>query len=313
MTLEEAVKKIQSVARMMAKKRREAEFRQKVDEFPVLSWSVDLCYLTGNIDILIVHALQEENQRCWAVRFTIFDYVSKIIKFQRLCNKIQHVEQFTGIALRNVCLHELSKVGWEAPPFQNHVTCIQRMINENLGDVSHLNEALFEKKSQKLNKKPTKQHLSKVEFSIYSKNETDNGRYSCKIKKRVRPSQGRASKMIHDWQIQLIQHNEPKSSDYLVLRRLPVPLGQMKSYLDLNLDWKLNKQVIPFSILYLELKVQLKTSEVVVVRSQRFHDMADLSRFNLRFNNSFFFNYNHEQQGLIEDKEQEARRLEKFI
>lgn len=210
MTLEEAAKKIQAVARVRAKRRREAEFRVKVDEYPVLSWSLDHCFLTGNIDIMIVHALQDDDKMCWAVRFTIFDYVSKLVKFQYLCDKILNVEQFSGLALRNICSDQLRRIGWESPPFPNHVRLLQEIINQNLGDASNLNQAATEKKQQKIKQfnkkvKPNKQHLSKIEFKIYSKSETDNNSYRCRIQKRVRPSQGKASKLIHDWQIHVTQ------------------------------------------------------------------------------------------------------------
>lgn len=94
------------------------------------------------------------------------------------------------------------------------------------------------------------------------------------------------------------------SSDYIILRRLPVPLGEMQTFLDQRISWKLNKRVIPFSILYLELKIKIRGgSKDIFVRSQRYHDLVDFSRFDLKFHNSFFFNYNLHLQQIINEKQ----------
>lgn len=82
----------------------------------------------------------------------------------------------------------------------------------------------------------------------------------------------------------------------------------MQEYLDSNLDWKLNKRVIPFSILYLELRVPLGTREIIV-RSRKFYDLSDFSRFNIRFHNSLFFNFNQVNQAKIEQKEDQVKEL----
>jgi response regulator of citrate/malate metabolism len=63
-----------------------------INEYPVLSWHINYCHQTGSQDMLVVHAMMDEMEMCWSVRFTIFDYVSKLVKYQNLSNKLENVE-----------------------------------------------------------------------------------------------------------------------------------------------------------------------------------------------------------------------------
>jgi len=55
-------------------------------------------------------------------------------------------------------------------------------------------------------------------------------RHLCKIYKRVRFTDNSKTTKVHDYKIKVIQEQEPKSFDYIVLRRLPRSLDQINSY-----------------------------------------------------------------------------------
>jgi hypothetical protein len=47
----------------------------------------------------------------------------------------------------------------------------------------------------------------------------------CKIYRRVRWLDDTETSKVKDWKIKLIQMEEPKDMDYIVVRKLPCPLG----------------------------------------------------------------------------------------
>ena len=99
---------------------------------------------------------------------------------------------------------------------------------------------------------------------------------------------------------------EPKTMDYVVVRRLPVPLDQIKDHLMGNdgknfvLHWALNMRVCPPTILYMEYNPFITCSEQglkeTTVRSQRFYDLEEFSQnvvnpegYSLHFRHEYYF------------------------
>jgi uncharacterized membrane protein len=77
-------------------------------------------------------------------------------------------------------------------------------------------------------------------------------RHLCKIYKRIRDNEDKTRK-VHDYKIKVVQELEPKTFDYIVLRRLPKSLEKIKGYLQTHLHVKFNKRIVPHPILHLQL------------------------------------------------------------
>lgn len=70
------------MGRRSAAFRREREFRKKVEENVILVKHLKYCTATGSQLIMFVHVLTEhESSRCKAIKFSIWDYVSKTVRY----------------------------------------------------------------------------------------------------------------------------------------------------------------------------------------------------------------------------------------
>ena len=81
--------------------------------------------------------------------------------------------------------------------------------------------------------------------------------YLCRVYRRVRWLDSTQKKKYKDWKIKVIQENEPKSMDYLVIHKLPCKLSQLEAYLQADtLKVELEHKCTPKSIKYIELYIQ---------------------------------------------------------
>lgn len=137
--------------------------------------------------------------------------------------------------------------------------------------------------------------------------------YQCKVYKRIREVQvtdvldkTKDRRRIHDWKVKVFQLTPPYSWDYVVLRRLPVPVEQMQDHVskEEHLAVELNERVEPAPILKIKYGFEVKQSNgdgssqgrYVAVRSQRGLDhiaqqIATRSQesFDLVYKNSLYF------------------------
>jgi hypothetical protein len=49
--------------------------------------------------------------------------------------------------------------------------------------------------------------------------------HECKVYRRVRWTNKEKKEKYKDWKVKILQHNEPKSMDYLVVHKLPTKLS----------------------------------------------------------------------------------------
>lgn len=71
-------------------------------------------------------------------------------------------------------------------------------------------------------------------------NPKDTNSYSCRVYKRVRYENESRQRRVHDWKIKITQLEEPKSWDYLVVRRLPCEVKKIQKLLKKELTWTLS-------------------------------------------------------------------------
>jgi predicted phosphatase len=116
-----------------------------------------------------------------------------------------------------------------------------------------------------------------------------NNQLLCKIYKRTRYVDDSKTRKVHDYKIKVVQECEPKSFDYIVLRRLPRSLEKIQPYVNKYLHVKLNKRIVPHPILYIQLQYQDR-----IISSQRFYDLED-SRFSMQFGTKYWFSQRSEK------------------
>jgi hypothetical protein len=105
----------------------------------------------------------------------------------------------------------------------------------------------------------------------------------CRIYKRIRWQDDTQKVKVKDWKIEVIQLTGAKSSDYLVVRRLPCPVNQIEDLIQNSLGIQFNKRIVPPTILHLFWEVRC-----ITVYSQSFYDLNSL-RFNTELKSSYYF------------------------
>jgi hypothetical protein len=118
----------------------------------------------------------------------------------------------------------------------------------------------------------------KLEFGLSS-----YPNHICTVFKRIRYQSSQSKVKIKDWKIEVKQLNGARSSDYLVVRRLPCPLNELEELIQNSLGIQYNKRIVPASILHLFWEVRC-----ITIYSQSFYDLNSL-RFTTVFHSQYHF------------------------
>jgi len=100
-----------------------------ISEGTILAKHMDSSPISGHCNQLFMHVLHTSDRRCNIIKFSIFDYATKELKYSWQTNKVKYLHEFEPNILQEIASASLKQIGYEQAPFQTHVLTLQAKIN----------------------------------------------------------------------------------------------------------------------------------------------------------------------------------------
>lgn len=107
----------------------------------------------------------------------------------------------------------------------------------------------------------------------------------CKVYRRIRWLDKEKTRKYKDWKVKVLQEEEPRSMDYLVVHKLPCKLSQIEQFLEKTLLVTLEHRCTPHPIRYMQWQV----GQSRAAYSQMYYDQKTSIRFNLYHTGAWYF------------------------
>ena len=80
--------------------------------------------LSGAMEIMSMYMVHDTENRCIALRFTVFNYATKDFIYFGIYDKLEHINEFDVYVLLDLSKKSLDMIGFEKSPFKMHILCM---------------------------------------------------------------------------------------------------------------------------------------------------------------------------------------------